>query len=91
KSQTKENENYGEEELAALYHVEFPNVDASNAAAIKDPKSQGKFDHEMGMPKDTSRGQNFLLIYKTMTIRWTCGALVVCLLEWGVVVLIFHF
>ncbi|KNA04155.1 hypothetical protein SOVF_202320, partial [Spinacia oleracea] len=39
---TKENENYGEEELAALYHAEFPNADASDAAAIKDPKSQMK-------------------------------------------------
>lgn len=31
---------------------------------------------------DTLKVLNFLLICKIMTIPWTCGALVVCLLEW---------
>lgn len=31
---------------------------------------------------DTSRDLNFLWTYKTMTIRWICGVLVVCLLGW---------
>jgi hypothetical protein len=31
---------------------------------------------------DTLRDLNFLLICKTMTILWTCGALAACLLEW---------
>ena len=33
---------------------------------------------------DTLKALNFLSICKTMTILWTCGALVVCLLEWWV-------
>lgn len=31
---------------------------------------------------DTLRGLNFLLICKTTTTLWICGALVACLLEW---------
>lgn len=31
---------------------------------------------------DISKVLSFLLIYKIMTTLWTCGALVVCLLEW---------
>lgn len=30
----------------------------------------------------TLRGLSFLLICKTMTIHWTCGASAVCLQEW---------
>lgn len=33
----------------------------------------------------TSKVQNCLLIYRIMIIHWTCGALVVCLLEWWVI------
>lgn len=32
---------------------------------------------------DTLRVQSFLSIYKTTTTPWTCGAWVVCLLEWS--------
>lgn len=40
----------------------------------------------------TLRGLSFLLICKTMTIHWTCGASAVCLQEWWALCLkwLFH-